>query len=374
MSSRSRDRIFAYMWKESLQVVRDPSSILIAIILPLIMMFLFGYGVSLDTNTVKIGLVLEDSSADARSLAHAFSQTKFFDVQQSQDRHFLEDEMVAGRLRGVVVIPQDFSDKFARGQQVQVQVLADGSETNTASFVQNYAQGVVNTWLQSRQYDTGAAVTLPFALEPRVWFNAELKSRNVLLPGSISVVMSMIGCLLTALVVAREWERGTMEAMMSTPIRVHEMIIAKLTPYFLLGLFSMALCVGISIFIFGVPFRGSFLALLLATSAFLLAALGQGMLISTAAKSQFIASQIALLTGFLPAFLLSGFLFEINSMPLPLRLLTYALPPRYFVAILQTIFAAGDIWSLFIPNLLTMLLLATILLGLTAKRSVKRLA
>lgn len=367
-----RKRFLAYMRKETLQVLRDPSSILIAVVLPLIMMFLFGYGVSLDANTVRIGLAMEDDGAEARSLAEAFSGTRYFAVETGNKRE-LQEKMVAAHVRGIVVIPQDFSRKLSRGEQVSVQVLADGSETNTASFVQNYAEGVVGSWLGARMRETGAQFTLPIAIEPRVWFNPELRSRNVLLPGSISVIMSMIGCLLTAMVVAREWERGTMEAMMATPIRVWEMVLAKLVPYFLLGLGSMALCVGLSVFLFDVPFRGSILLLVAATSAFLLAALGQGLLISSGARSQFIASQIALMTAFLPAFLLSGFMFEIASMPAPLRFLTYLLPPRYFVPILQTNFIAGTDWRLALPNMGAMLLIAFVFFFLTARRSAKRL-
>lgn len=370
--SFSPERFRAFVRKEMLQVWRDPSSILMAVVMPLLLMFLFGYGVSLDTNKITLGLVLEDTAPEARSLAYAFQNTKYFDVTLGYDRAALQADMVASRLRGVVVIPQDFSRKLRERLPVQVQVLADGSETNTASFVQNYAEGVVANWNAMRE-DGRAVPSGPIRPELRVWFNPELKSRDVLLPGSIAVIMAMIGTMLTALVVAREWERGTMEAMMATPIRIYEMLLGKIAPYFLLGLGSMALCVLLSVFLFGVPFRGSLLALFLATSLFLLAGLTQGLLISSAARSQFVAVQLASMLAFLPTFMLSGFLFEISSMPAILRVMTYLFPPRYFVSILQTTFIAGDIWSLFIPNMLAMLAIFLALLWLTARRSVKRI-
>ena len=209
--------------------------------------------------------------------------------------------------------------------------------------------------------------------EPRVWFNAALKSRDVLLPGSIATIMSLIGTLLTALVVAREWERGTMEAIMATPLRVREMLLAKLIPYLFLGLVSMTLCVSISILLFGVPFRGSFFVLSLATFIFLLASLGQGLLISSTTRNQFVSSQIAIMLGYLPAFILSGFIFEINSMPWPIRAMTYLFPPRYFVTIIQSTFLSGTLWELILPNLLAMLLMALFFFLLTTYKTTQRL-
>ncbi len=373
----SRQRFLAFMRKEMLEVWRDPSSIMIAVILPLVLVFLFGYGVSLDANTVQIGVSLEDTSPEARSLAYAFQKSKYFDTRIERTHQALEDDLVASKLRGVVIIPEDFTRKLQGGRQAEIMVIADGSETNTAAILQGYAEGTLATWIASR---TAERTALPDELSPsgitpvvNVWFNPEMTTRYTLLPGSIAIIMSMIGTLLTALVVSREWERGTMEAMMATSLRIHEMLIAKITPYFLLGLGSMALCVGLSIFAFDVPFRGSLFVLLLSACVFLLCALGQGLLISTIARSQFVASQIALMTAFLPAFMLSGFLFEISSMPAPLRLLTYILPVRYFVAILQTSFIAGNVWPLFWQNLAAMLAIATALLTLTARRTAGRL-
>lgn len=373
MNSFSVQRFFAYLQKEYKQILRDPSTALIAFVLPLLMIFIFGYGVSLDADKIKIGIVLEDTSTEARSLVNAFLATPYFDARTSYDRLALEEELTGGRLRGVITIPPNFSQNINRGTTAPLQVLLDGSETNTAKFVLLYANGVVGNWTLQRTLEKIKTTLPPMSMEPRVWFNSDLVSRNVLLPGSVAIIMSLIGTLLTALVVAREWERGTMEAMMSTPIRIREMLLGKLIPYFLLGLGSMALCVTLSVSLFGVPFRGSYLVLLLATSCFLLAALGQGLLISTLTRNQFVSGQISIMVGFLPAFILSGFIFEIASMPWPIRALTYLLPPRYFVTILQSSFLSGTVWDLILPNLFAMLVIALIFFVITARKTVKRL-
>ncbi len=372
-SSFSFRRFWAYFKKEEKQILRDPSTFLIAFILPLLMIFIYGYGVSLDADKIPLGLLLEDTSPTARSLENAFLGTPYFNVTTSTHRSSIEDELTAGRLRGIVTIPLNFSQNFLRNVKTPLQVLLDGSEPNTARFVLNYAQGVVSNWNAQQKIEGKSFFTSPIRAEPRTWFNEELKSRDVLLPGSIAIIMTLIGTLLTALVVAREWERGTMEVMMSTPIQIREMLFAKLIPYFFLGLGSMTLCVSLSILLFNVPFRGSYLVLLLATSIFLLASLGLGLFISSTTRNQFVASQISIMTGFLPAFMLSGFIFEIPSMPQSIQALTYLFPARYFVTILQTSFLSGTIWELVLPSMAFMLIIAFFFLSLTALKMVKRL-
>lgn len=366
-------RLKALIGKEFVQVLRDPSSLLIAFVLPAILLFLFGFGVSLDARRVKLGVAVQDSGSSARGLASAFAASPWFDVRAGHDPRPLERQMLAGRLRGILVIPEDFSRNLARGEGAVVQVLADGSETNTANYVQNYAQGVVSDWSRLQRIEAGEGGESGPQLVPRIWFNPELESRNSLIPGALAIIMAIIGTLLTALVVSREWERGTMEALLSTPVRMMELLAGKLVPYFVLGLLAMLGSVVIAVWLFQVPFRGSPAALLLTTGAFLLAALGQGLLISTAAKNQFIAAQAALVSGFLPAFLLSGFVFEIASMPLPIRLLTRIIPARYLVTNLQTLFLAGDVWGLVWKNTLILLALAGVLFLLTARMTVRRL-
>lgn len=371
-------RLRALIRKESLQILRDPSSILIAFVLPLILLFIFGYGVNLDSNRVRIGLVLEDSSPAIASLATAFTNSRFFDVSVATDRRVFTPDLVAGKLRGIVVVPRNFfaqgmSRTGGRPERMAVQVITDGSEPNIAFFVQNYAQGVIEVWSRHQNEDHGTAVEERIIVEPRFWFNEELKSRNFLIPGSIAVTMTLIGTLLTALVIAREWERGTMEALMATPVTITEILLGKLIPYFLLGLGSMIVCWLAATLWYDVPFRGSFVALLITTAVFLLTALGQGLLISSFSKNQFLAAQIALMSAFLPALMLSGFVFEIASMVAPVRGFTYIVAARYFVSCLQTLFLAGTMWTMIAYAIGAMLVISAVFFLLTARKTVKRL-
>lgn len=370
-------RLLGLVRKESLQVVRDPSAILIAFVLPGILLFLFAYAVSLDIREVRLGVVLESDAAAARELAAALAGTRYFAVTPARDRRQVEDRLVSGELRGFVVIPQDFDRRLAAGAEPLVQVVTDGSQPNTASFVAGYAEGVIGTWLEGRSgsgFDgRGGGGAPPIGLEPRIWFNPEVESRKVLLPGAIAIIMTSIGTLLTALVVAREWERGTMEALISTPAGIFEILLGKLLPYFALGLLATVGCALLSIGVFDVPLRGSWVSLLTLSSAFLVPALGQGLLISTLARNQFVAAQVAVFSGFLPAFLLSGFLFEIDSMPVVIRTLTYVVPARYFVAALQTVFLAGDVWAQFVPDILSMLAVGAVFFAVTALNTRKSL-
>jgi ABC-2 type transport system permease protein len=376
MMAGSFRRMRGLVRKELAQVVRDPSSVLIAFVLPGVLLFLFGYGVSLDANHVRIGVVLESTTPEAQSLAAAFKNSRYFETQIGRDRRQFDEDLVAGKLRGLVIVPATFAETLRNGDaSTAIQVIADGSEPNTASFVQNYLQGVFGNWIIQQSFDAGRAdiATPRVSTEARVWFNPELQSRWFLLPGSIAIIMTIIGTLLTALVVAREWERGTMEALMATPISIVELLVGKLAPYYLLGMGSMSVCVLVSVSVFDLPFRGSILALVVVSSIFLIAMLALGLLISTVSKNQFVASQIALVVGFLPSFLLSGFVFEISSMPLPIQTLTRIIPARYFVSSLQTIFLAGDIPSVLVPNTLTLCLIATVLMILVARKTKKRL-
>ncbi|WP_457580447.1 ABC transporter permease [Ensifer canadensis] len=365
-------RFAALVRKESYQIVRDPSSILIAFVLPLILLFLFGYGVSLDTTRTRIGLVIEQEMPLTRDLAAGFQASRYFSVSLGRDRRDFEVDLVLGRIRGIVIIPAQFATDHAAGRHPVLQVLVDGSDPNTANFVQNYAQATVANWERQRlEEDTGRPP--PISVEQRFWFNPELTSRNFLVPGSIAIVMTLVGTLLTSLVVAREWERGTMEAVMATPVSAAELLAGKLLPYFLLGLASMTLCVLLAVFLFGVPFRGSVAALYALSATFLMPALGQGLLISAATKNQFLASQLALISAFLPAFLLSGFLFEINSMPVVIQWITFIVPARYLIPSLQTVFLAGDIWPMFLQAIAVMLLIGCVFFALAARSTRKRI-
>lgn len=367
-------RIRAIVRKEFYQIIRDPSSILISIVLPLILMFVYGFGVSLDLDHLRIGLALEDTAPDARSFAASLLDSPYFDVHVAHDHRLLVPELVSGGIRGIVVIPPYFSAfRFRQDNVAPIQVIADGSEPNTASFVQNYVLGVWQNWLaQERISDNLRGLPLAQA-ETRFWYNEELESRNFLIPGSLAIIMTLIGTLLTALVVAREWERGTMEALMATPIGITELLIGKLTPYFILGMGSMTLCVVIAVFFYRVPFRGSWLVLALVTAIFLTTALGLGLLISSIGRNQFVASQNAVVAAFLPSYMLSGFIFEINSMPIVIQWITYLIPARYFVTCLQTLFLVGNVWPLLLRNMVPMFAIGLFFFFVTAHKTVKRL-
>ena len=363
-------RLRALVIKESWQVVRDPSSLVIAFVLPPMLFFLFANAVSLDLEAVRLGVVLEGDGPVAAELAAAYDATPYFRVTTARDRREVEPLLVAGKLRGFVVIPPDFDRLSAQPHsEAVIQVITDGSQPNTANFVRAYAQGVLNTWYAGQ----GAAPAPALLLEQRFWFNPELDSRRVLLPGAMAIIMTMIGTLLTAVVVAREWERGTMEAMMSTPAGTLELLLSKLAPYFLLGMLATLGCTGLGVWVYELPFRGSMGALLLTSAMFLVPALGQGLMISTLSKNQFIAAQIAVFSGFMPAFILSGFLFEIDSMPGWLQLVTQVIPARHYVESLQSIFLAGDYWPELLRNALALLAIGSVFFGITLLQSHKRL-
>ena len=369
-----RRRLWGLVRKETVQIIRDPSSIAIAFVLPIILLFLFGYGVSLDANDVKLGVVVEAPTPQTQSFVNSLSNSEFFDVTRYRHRTPAEDALVAGRIKGVVVLRADFTDGIERGDEMPIQVLLDGTDPNTARIVQGYLQGAWEKWLQHEALDdAGRIVKTPVSADARVRFNPEVRSRNFLVPGLIAIIMSLIGTLLTALVVSREWERGTMEALMATPITILEVILGKLIPYFLLGMSGMALSVGTAVWLFEVPLRGSLFVLFAVGSVFMVAALAMGLLISTLARNQMAASQIAIIAAFLPAIMLSGFIFDIASMPLPIRGLTYILAARYFVSSLQTLFLVGDVWSVIVPDVLAMAAIALFFLLVTARKTRKRL-
>lgn len=367
-------RIRALIKKEFVQIVRDPSSLLISIFLPLLLLFLYGFGVSLDLDHLRIGLALEDTTPDARSFAESMTNSRFMDVKVRRDRRELTEDILAGKVRGIVVVPAYFSEFRHRKDKIApIQVIADGSEPNTANFVQNYVTQAFSTWLAQEKINNKLKGLPLVNLQPRFWYNEQLESRNFLVPGSLAIIMTLIGTLLTALVIAREWERGTMEALMSTPVTIMEILLGKLIPYFILAMVSMSLCVAGSVLFYNIPFRGSFWVLAFVTACFLSTALGMGLWISTIAHNQFAASQAAVVAAFLPSYMLSGFIFEIASMPYPIQLVTFLIPARYFVKALLTLFLVGNIWSVILMTTLPMLAMGLILFLVTSRRTVKRL-
>lgn len=360
-------RLIALCRKETFQIFRDPSSNLIAFVVPFTMLLIFGYGINLDSTVLRVGLVLEDPGPEARQFAASLRGSRYLQVDESRTEREMKDAITAGKVRGFVVIPPDFSRRLKRpGSPASILLVTDGSEPNLASFVENYVQGAMQHWRQQRAADLGAISMAPVNLETRFWMNPTAESRNYLIPGSIVVIMTVIGALLTSLVVAREWERGTMEALLASPVTKAEILLSKLIPYYVLGMLSLLLCVGFSVAAMGVPFRGSILVLLVVGTLFLLSALGLGLLISTVTRNQFNAAQGALNAAFLPALMLSGFVYELRSTPRAVQAVSHFIPARYFVAAIQTLFQAGNIWAVLVPNMLFLLASATFFVGLTA--------
>ncbi|HYB63829.1 MAG TPA: ABC transporter permease [Steroidobacteraceae bacterium] len=367
-------RLRALCRKESLQIVRDPSSILIAFVLPIILLMIFGYGINLDASRIRVGALSEDRGPDAARFIAALSASPVLETHLARVRGDLDHALAAGEVRGYVVLQPDFSARLARlDATAPVQVITDGSEPNTASFVSAYIQGVWSTWLAERAADRGRSFAPPIEVTARSWFNPAALSRNFIVPGSIALIMTIIGALLTSLVIAREWERGTMEALLSTAVTRTELLLSKVLPYYVLGMVSMLLCLVVAVWLFGVPFRGSLLLLLLYTTLFLGSALGLGLLLSTVLRNQFNAAQAALNAAFLPATMLSGFVFEIASMPAPVRAVTYLIPARYFISALQTLFQAGFVGRILLDDFLFLTASAAFFLGLSALRTRRRL-
>ncbi|HTV98381.1 MAG TPA: ABC transporter permease [Steroidobacteraceae bacterium] len=353
-------RVRALVSKEARQTLRDPSSLAIGVVLPLILILLFGYGLSLDIKNVPIAVVIESPTPQAVELAAGFELSAYFRPVSTRSMQPAQRLLLEHRVDGIVVIPADFSRRLAAGD-AQVQLIVHGGDANRARITEGYVQGVVGVWA-ARMAAQGEATPSPLVnVQSRLWFNEANDSSYFLVPGLVVLVMTLIGGLLTAMVMAREWERGTLESLLVTPVRSDEILLGKTLPYFVLALFGFALCVLSAKFLFRVPLRGSVWVLLGASMLYVLIALGIGLLISSWVKNQLVASQLTMLVTFMPAFMLSGFLFDLRSMPTVVRLVTYALPARYYVALLQSVFLAGDVWSVIIPNTLVLAAMAAAL-------------
>ncbi|MFP4106788.1 MAG: ABC transporter permease [Phycisphaerae bacterium] len=366
-------RVRGLVRKEFIQILRDPSSLAIAFLLPTLLLFMFGYGVSLDAEDVPIAVVVDQPSAATSRLTGALRASRYFDPKPAGTVHAAQKAMQRGRVDGILHLRGDFSKDIFRSDGADILLIVDGVDANRARLVRGYLRGIYRKWTADEASVQGRQSIPSVTVEYRVWFNPEVRSRNFLVPGLIAVIMTLIGALLTALVVAREWERGTMESLFVTPVRMREILLGKLLPYFVLGMGGMALTVAMATWLFDVPFRGSWLALGGASALFLLVALGMGLLISTATKNQFVAGQIALLSTFLPAFILSGFIFNLQSTPAPIRMLSRIVAARYFIDILHTLFLAGTISTVLVTNAIALVTMAGLFLGLSRLLSRKRL-
>ena len=338
---------------------------LMAFVMPAVLLFIFGYGVNLDTTRSPVALVMQDAGPAAQSLATALAASPALRVQGVDTAAAAESAMNAGRVRGYILIDPRFSRDLLRGDAPAVQIITDGSLPNTASVVASDVQGVMGAWHAQWLAERGQVSAMPLRVEARAWFNPSTESRNFLIPGSIVIIMTVIGALLTSLVVAREWERGTMESLLATQITRGELLLAKLVPYYVLAMIGMLTCMLVATTVMGVPFRGSLLLLILVTTLFLGGTLGLGLLISTQTRNQFNAAQAALNIAYMPAVMLSGFVYEIASMPKVVQWVANLLPARYFVSSIQSLFQAGTIWAVLLPDMAFLAATATLFIGLT---------
>ena len=362
----------ALIHKEFLQIIRDPSSIMIALVLPFLLILIFATAINLDNNTIETGLVIEGNRQQVNDIVSAFEGSEYVKIIHYDNRKEAENALIKGDIRALVVLPNNFATDFMAERSPAIQVLTDASDPNIALFSSAYIQGIVATaqkiMLQMNGYDTKAGIQI----EQSSWYNPELKSRHYILPNSIAIIMTLIGMLLTALVIAREWERGTMESLLTTKASKLQILLSKYVAYYCLALGSAIFCTFLSVVVFDVPFRGSFLVYLLTSSLFLFVSIGMGFIISTLTRNQFLASVAASMFGFLPAVMLSGGLFEITSMPKIIQPLTAVIPATHFVPIIKNLFMAGNIWPIIWQNSVFLLFyglaMFALLYGITKER------
>jgi len=366
-------RLKGMMRKEWLQVIRDPSSIAIAFFLPILLLLIFGYGVSLDARDVRIGLVVEQMDGPSLSFAGGFDQTPYFRPSAFSSIQEAEKAMREAKIDGIVWLRHNFGSDYRIQKSPPIGLIVNGVDANTARLIEGYVQGIWFAWLEQQAERSGTTLRAPVQMEQRVWYNPEVRSTDYLVPGVLAVIMTLIGALLTALVIAREWERGTMEALLVSRISAPEILLGKLIPYFVLGMGGLFISLLMAHYLFHVPMRGSLWLLLAASALFLWVALGMGFFISTVFRSQFVAALVAMVSTFLPAFILSGFIFDIRSMPPLIQGLTHLIAARYYVSILQTLFLVGDVWSVVLPNGVALMIMGLFFHGIVYRKTRKRL-
>jgi len=354
----------ALIKKEFHQIIRDPSSILIAFVLPVVILILYRYGVNLDTVKVTLGIKNDDNNPKISTLINSFDHSDYIKTKYFDSKDKMYDEIKNSKLKGALILPNDFTKKLERNQNADVLVITDGSEANLANYVSSYVLSIMNSWLNISQYQNQKPLINPIV---RFWFNQDIDSHHFILPGSLAITMNLIGMLLTALVISREWERGTIETLFSTNITKMHFVVSKYVPYFILGIISLTFNVFICTQIFKIPFRGNYLILIFVGGLYLICCLGIGLAISSSYKEQFSSSQMALSIGLFPAMLLSGLIYPISSMPKIFQLLTMILPPRYFIIFIQSEFMAGTIPKIVLINSLYLSFLGFLLFLLVYK-------
>ncbi|HEY0183750.1 MAG TPA: ABC transporter permease [Rhodopila sp.] len=373
-------RLLAIAYKETLQIWRDPRSLAIALLMPLLQMVLLGYGVSLDIKRVPLCVYDQERSQLSRELVERFVASGWFatTARLGNDRA-IREAMDRGTCIGAVVIPIDFSRVFTTTGRVSVQTVFDATDANTTNIAIGYAQGIIAQTTTDFETRWAASHGLRLRsvggvdLQPRVWFNEGLASANFIIPGVVAVILALVGAQLTSLTVSREWERGTMEQLVSTPVTALELMLGKLAPYFVIGLFDAAFCLCGAAFWFGVPFRGSIVTVVLTTALFALVVMGIGYLLSVRIHSQLGASQIALTLTMLPTTMLSGYTFPIDQMPAPIRAVTYLVYSRYYVTILRAVFLKGSSLQDLAAPVLALVFYAAVIVWIAARSFRKRL-
>ena len=372
-------RVKAISAKEFIQIMRDPRSLALAVVIPVVLLVLFGFALTLDVDNVPLAIWNQDGSKTSRDFILNFRNSRYFKIVGYYDNYReLQKMLDYSRVMMAMVIPKDFSRLLDSAQAAPVQLLVDGSDSNTATIAMGYVRSVVAGYnvnlITNTLQKMGLGNTTPLEFRPRIWFNPNLLSKYFIIPGLIAIIIMIISALLTSLTVSREWERGTMEQLISTPVKPVELIFGKFIPYFAIGFFDLVLAVVMSLYVFIVPFHGNMLLLIGASSVFLVAALMMGIMISVTSKSQLAASQVAMLTTFIPTFLLSGFMYPIFNMPKVIQMVTYLIPARYYIVIIRGIYLKGNSIEVLWPQVLVLCLFACVVVTIAVKSFKKKIA
>ena len=372
-------RVKAISAKEFIQIMRDPRSLALAVVIPVVLLVLFGFALTLDVDNVPLAIWNQDGSKTSRDFILNFRNSRYFKIVGYYDNYReLQKMLDYSRVMMAMVIPKDFSRLLDSAQAAPVQLLVDGSDSNTATIAMGYVRSVVAGYnvnlITNTLQKMGLGNTTPLEFRPRIWFNPNLLSKYFIIPGLIAIIIMIISALLTSLTVSREWERGTMEQLISTPVKPVELIFGKFIPYFAIGFFDLVLAVVMSLYVFIVPFHGNMLLLIGASSVFLVAALMMGIMISVTSKSQLAASQVAMLTTFIPTFLLSGFMYPIFNMPKVIQLVTYLIPARYYIVIIRGIYLKGNSIEVLWPQVLVLCLFACVVVTIAVRSFKKKIA
>lgn len=367
------NRLISLTRKETRQLVRDKSNLAVGFLLPIVLILLFGYGVSFDLTNARVAVVQEQNTLQSRQVINALQGSRYLTVQEYPSLVDAQKALLQDKTDAIVRIPSDYAEGVAAGSG-KLQILLNGAVTSVASAAQGYITGAlgVQAAIESDRQRVGST-TGSVSVEQRMWFNESSNSTWFIVPGIIVLILTLIGAFLTGLLIARERERGTLEAIFVTPVRPLELVLAKLAPYMVIGAVDLAICLLAAHYLFDVPIRGSLMAIVIASMLYLLVALGLGLAISGFAPSQFMASQVALIASFMPAMMLSGFVFDIRNLPVAIQVVSQILPATHFMSLIKTLFLGGDDWPMFFRQCGILLLYAVILINASRLSLGKRL-